>query len=148
MCFLRFKIKKWGIQTINLYLCTFLEVLLLFKWCLMDIFTSEFMSRSFQPHQYLCRGLRCPLSLFLILFSFQSFLQPLYAQGSACTCCWFANYWAPGYLNLPAPPLAARWADRQRVTTGELKSPAFPAVGKLSSALFELTKNKKQDRPS
>lgn len=98
-------------------------------------------------------------SVFVPWLALSSFLVPnsllfpiipptLYAQGRACTCCWFANYWAPGYLNLPAPPLAARWADRQRVTTGELKSPAFPAVGKLSSALFDFTKNRKQDRPS
>lgn len=52
----------------------------------------------------------------------------------------------PGYLNLPAPPLPARWADFQRVTTGELQSPAFPAVAKMSSALFEFTKNK--NRPA
>lgn len=53
----------------------------------------------------------------------------------------------PGYLNLPAPPLAARWADRQRVTTGELKSPAFPTVGKTVFCSVWVNQKWEQDRP-
>lgn len=57
------------------------------------------------------------LSSFLVpIFLLFPIIPPtLYAQGSSCTCCWFANYWPPVTSTYPRPhslpdgPIANAW---------------------------------------